>query len=408
MITLIGAWSIFWAGYNPEEPEQRDNNQEKIENSIEGVEDEKNSEKDNQSKNEITRDGKKEDENKNQQIDKKIRVEKFELVDNIINCNYKIKGIPSPKAIKFRPKSDEFWVTSLMNKNYAVAVFDNSTGELIKKINFPDGGGVEITFTDDGETAFVSQMETGRVFQIDTETKEITKILETNSEWTKVLALNKNENLLFASNWVGSDISKISLNTDRVEKFKTVANPRGLYLEDNTLYVAGFSEGEVIKHDLVSESSHKLISTGGAMRSIVGADKHLYVSDMAGGRVYRINKDDDRVEEFVETDNNPNSLAITDDNKILVVSNRGINNKKNYNIPGPEWGTILFYDLKSGEKLNALVVGNQPTGLDINGELFAYSNFLDGEVVVCNLPSYDKFLTNDKNNLKSYKEKIFK
>jgi sugar lactone lactonase YvrE len=397
LISLIGVRSIFWAGY---EPEKIGKTEEEI-NLKGSLQEFKNKDKDN-----------KEEQEKEEIVelkDKKIKIEKLNSTDNPVVCDYKIKGIPSPKAIKFRPKSDEVWITSLMNKEYGVVVFNRKSGALIKKIKLPDGGGVEVTFNKNGSIAFVSQMETGRVFQINTADKNIEKVLDTKSSWTKVMVLNGDEEFLFTSNWTGNDISKINLSTNQVQRLETTKEPRGLYLNQEFLYVAGFSDGEIIKHNLDQGTAKTLISTGGAMRSIVGADKYLYVSDMARGSIYKVNTETDEVVKFVDTDNNPDSLIISPDNKLLIISNRGVNySEDNYSIPGPEWGTILFYDLQSGQKLNALIAGNQPTGLDISRNLLDYSNFLDGEVIVCNLPTYEELIVAAKDNLKNYKEKILK
>ncbi len=89
-----------------------------------------------------------------------------------------------------------------------------------------------------------------------------------------------------------------------------------------------------------------------------------------------LKKSSGEVEEFTKTENNPNTIRLTNDEKVLAVSNRGINHQSgNYNIPGPEWGSILFYDAESGKLLDAVVGGNQPTGLSIYEDELAYSNF---------------------------------
>ena len=46
---------------------------------------------------------------------------------------------------------------------------------------------------------------------------------------------------------------------------------------------------------------------------------------------------------------------------MLYVSNRG-RNGSNYYLPGPEWGSVLAIDTRTGRILDAIVGGNQPTG----------------------------------------------
>ena len=57
--------------------------------------------------------------------------------------------------------------------------------------------------------------------------------------------------------------------------------------------------------------------------------------------------------------------------------------------PGPEWGTVAVIDTASGAYLDALIGGNQPTGLDVSsdGTMLVYSDFLDNRVTVYRLDS---------------------
>ena len=311
-----------------------------------------------------------------------------------VRCLYQISGVPSPKSIAFNPDGQEFWVTSLMNTIRGVVVFNAATGKHKKDIQLPDGGGVEIVFNREGSRAFVSQMETGRVFEIDAVTKEILRTFDTESSWTKVLALSFEEDLLFASNWVGNDISVIDLETGKLLKnIPVVRTPRGIYpeKEGGFLYVAGFNLGEIQKINLQTEEGPILYQGRGAMRHIAADEEKgvLYFSDMAEGVVLQLDMLTDQIKEFAQTDNNPNTIALTPDKKALIVSNRGINHPSGrYDIPGPELGTILFFNTDSSERIATLVAGNQPTGLSVSpdGEYFVYSNFLDGNLALCRVP----------------------
>lgn len=294
---------------------------------------------------------------------------------------FSVDNIPSPKGLMFTPNEEEIWITSLMNQSRAVIVLDRTTGEVKNNIVLPDGGGVEVTFNSDGSLAYVSQMETARVFEIDTETKEIKRTFNTNSAWTKVVLVK--DNLLYTSNWSGNNISVIDLVTGQwVKNIATVKTPRGIYIDNNNLFVAGFDRGEIAKINLEDDSQEILYQTGGAMRHIVGNNNSLFFSDMGSNKIYRLDLESDEIMEFVETDVNPNTIALTD--KWLIVSNRGTNNPESYYIPGPEWGTIQFFDL-DGNLVYVIVAGNQPTALDVSKNYLAYSDFLDGRVTICPL-----------------------
>ncbi len=331
-------------------------------------------------------------------------------------CLYTIEGIPSPKGISFSPSGEEIWITSLMNKERGVVIFDVQTGKHKKDVVLPDGGGVEVIFNKEGSFAYVSQMETGRVFEIDALEKDIVRTFNTQSAWTKVMALSPKEDYLYASNWSGNDVSVINLETGKTDDIiPTVETPRGLYVsgKGDYLYVAGFRHGELQKINLNTGESKTLFRSGGAMRHIVGNDKEgvIYLSDMAGAVTYKMDVETEEIEEFAKTENNPNTIKLTPDRRVLVVSSRGVNHPSgNYHIPGPEWGTVLLFDAQSGKLVDVLLGGNQPTGLDIeeNGQYLAYSNFLDGEIVVCQLPETEKLLGRDREEVPQYKDKIRK
>lgn len=338
------------------------------------------------------------------------------LPGQIVKCVYRISGIPSPKGAAFSPDGKEIWITSLMNKNRGIVVFDAKTGAHIKDIVLPDGGGVEIIFNLSGNKAYVSQMETARVFEIDAKTKEILRIFDTKSSWTKVLAISPKEDFLFASNWSGNNVSIIDLKTGKlIENIPTVKTPRGIYIlkDGKTLYVAGFENGEIEKINLETKERKIILKTEGAMRHIVGDEEKgvLYFSDMGKNKIFKVNLQNDKVEEFAKTDNNPNTIALTPDKKVLIVSNRGKNHPSgNYNIPGPEWGSILFFDTSTGKMLDASVAGNQPTALAVSpdGKYFVYSDFLDGNLTLCQLPSYEEFVAGGGGRSSIYRKELQK
>jgi len=316
-----------------------------------------------------------------------------QLVDHLFN----IESVPFAKALAFSPDGKEMWTTLLSNKRRGVSVFLSSTGQKVTDIDLAGEGGVEIIFTADGTKAYVSQMETGKIFEIDTQSKEIARIFFSQGIWTKVLALSFDEQTLFASNWSSNDVSVINLEKgELLYRLSTVNTPRGLYpTEDGKiLYVAGFQDGEIEKIDLETKESQIIFKSGGAMRHIIADEekKVLYCSDMGRDVVWRVSMENNEVERFVATDHNPNTIVLSPDKRILFVSSRGINaSATNYYVPGPEWGSILLFDAETGEILDAIVAGNQPTALDISpdGQLLVFSDFLDARLEVFAIPSFD-------------------
>jgi YVTN family beta-propeller protein len=334
--------------------------------------------------------------------------------DQIVNHLFNVAFAPSPKGLSFSSDSSEIWVTHLLNEKRGVTVFNSETGEKTKEINLENGGGVEVIFSFDGTKAYVSQMETAKVFEIDVKTKEVLRSFNTKGTWTKVLELSKNGKFLYASNWCSNDVSEINLQTGKVERvIPTVETPRGLYLTEEFLYVAGFKNGEIQKINLKDGSSEIIFKSGGAMRHIAGDKERglFFVSDMALGVVWQVSLENDEVKKFVETDKNPNTISLSPDKKILFVSCRGENfSPSNYFIPGPEWGSVLLFDANTGEMLDAIVAGNQPTALDISsdGKILAFSDFLDHKIEVFEIPLFNKLKEGNGGRSNTYKEDLKK
>jgi YVTN family beta-propeller protein len=298
----------------------------------------------------------------------------------------------NPKQVAFSPDGRELWVSLL--GGHGVEVFDTRTMRKRKEIRLGKHGAVEVLFTGDGRTVYASQMETATVWEIDRRSFRVRRQLPTKGNWSKVMALSPDERTLYVANWVSSDISVIDLAKGRVRRLlKTVRTPRGLWptSDGRRLYVAGFEDGELQRIDLASGKTKTLLRTGGAMRHLVGDpdDRRLYADDMGTNEAFVVDLASERVRKLATTDNVPNSIDLTPDARVLYISNRG-RNGSSYYLPGPEWGSVLAVDTASGKVLDAMVGGNQTTGLDVSadGRLLAFSDFLDNRIHLYAVPTY--------------------
>ena len=298
---------------------------------------------------------------------------------------------PNPKQVAFSPDGREIWVTLL--GGHGVQVFDARTRKLLDQIRLGQHGAVEVIFTRDGRTVFASQMESASVFEIDRATRKVHRQLHTKGSWTKVLALSPDERTLYAANWSSNDVSAIDLASAKVKLIKTVRTPRGLYptADGKRLFVAGYADGEIQRIDLASGASKVLVRTGGAMRHLVGDPRagKLYADDMATSQAFVVDLASEKVRQLARTDKMPNTIDLSPDGKVLYVSNRGKNGRC-YCAPGPEWGSVLAIDTATGRVLDAIVGGNQTTGLDVSpdGHTLAFSDFLDDKVHLYTIPDY--------------------
>ncbi|MDZ4178487.1 MAG: YncE family protein, partial [Coriobacteriia bacterium] len=316
----------------------------------------------------------------------------------LVECIGHIACAGAPKGVHVTPDGREAWAT-ILNGPPSIEIFNLASMQRSGTVELGAHGAVEIIFTRDGSRAYASQMETAKVFEIDTATRAILRELPTESAWTKVVALSPDESTLYAANWSGNDVSEIDLDTGSVRRrIPTASTPRGLWPTPDgaSLYVAGFGGGELQRVDLASGSVTTVFDSDGALRHLVGdADRGvLYASDMARDCVWIHDLASGETSRFIDTDAKPNTIALSPDGAVLFVSCRGANNPKSYYIPGPEWGTILLYDAETGAPLDAIVGGNQCTALDISadGATLVFSDFLDDRLRAYRVPAYETLI----------------
>jgi YVTN family beta-propeller protein len=310
----------------------------------------------------------------------------------------------NPKQVAFSPDGQEIWVSLLGGRG--VQVFAAATGKQLAQIPLGRHGAVEVVFTRDGRTVYASQMETASVWEIDRQARKVRRTMPTGGNWSKVMALSPDERTLYVANWSSDDISEIDLASGKPRRrMPTVDTPRGLYPtpDGRQLWVAGFGDGELARIDLATGKGTVALRTGGALRHLVGDGRRLYVDDMAKHQAWVVDLPAGRPRQLARTDHVPNTIDLTPDGKVLYVSNRGRNGASYYR-PGPEWGSVLAIDAASGRPLDAIVGGNQTTGLDVSndGRLLAFSDFLDNKVHVYAVPSYQAMASGSGGRYKAH------
>jgi YVTN family beta-propeller protein len=312
-------------------------------------------------------------------------------VGQLLTSVVRFKTGPEPKQVAFTPDNEELWVSDL--GGYGVEVFEPLTGKKLAQVKLGKYGAVEVIFNHDGTKVFASQMESGSVYEIDRATRKVLHTFKTKGTWTKVMALSPDEKTLYAANWTSNNVSAIDLDTGSVHLIKTVSTPRGLYVtkDGKRLFVCGYGKGDIQVIDLDTDESRSILHTGGAMRHMVADSQgvKLYVNDMMYRKVYVVDIATEKATFLADTDYEPNTIDLSPDGKVLYASCRG-KNGETYLKTGPQWGSVLAIDTTTGKVLDAIVGGNQCTGLDVspNGKTLAFSDFLDNRIRVYSIPDY--------------------
>ena len=209
-----------------------------------------------------------------------------------------------------------------------------------------------------------------------------------------------------------------NITLESIEEALVVArNPesRDLALEGRLRMERGlvhFENGDIEVIDLVSRESTVIHRTGGAMRHLTGNPETgiLYASELGKDYILSVDTATDEVEIFAYVDNVPNTIDLSPDGKVLYVSSRGRNNPESYHLIGPEWGSIAVIDTATGDYLDAIIGGNQPTGLDVSpdGTMLAYSDFLDHRVTVYQIPPYEELRNGNGGRWEAHLSEIVK
>lgn len=310
---------------------------------------------------------------------------------------HKLGMIPcagAPKGVALNPAGTEAW-TTILNGPPSIEIFDPVSGKRVGEVDIGKYGAVEIVFSKDGSRAYASQMETAKVFEIDTKSRKVTRSFDTESAWTKVVALSPDGKTLYAANWSGDDVSEIDLKSGKLRRRIPVADtPRGLWpsADGKTLWVASFGVGRLERVDLATGAVKTVFRGGGALRHLVADEKRglLFASDMAKDCVWVTNMKSGATKRFAKVGHKPNTIDLSPDGHVLFVSNRGENNATSYYLIGPEWGSIMLLDAHTGKPLDGIVGGNQCTALDVSddGNVLAFSDFLDNRLRVYQVPDF--------------------
>lgn len=318
----------------------------------------------------------------------------LDLEGQILDKVVRFRTAHLPKGLAITADNEEIWVASLGGTG--VRVHALQTGETLADINLPDAGAVEVLIDDLSGKVYATQMETARVYEIDRETRAVTRTFHTGSTFTKVPVLSPDRRTLFVSNWHGDEVTEIDLVAGRVVRnIPTLHTPRGLVSLEGVVYVASYGGGGLGVIDLSTGKTEVVAKGSGALRSILfdPATKRIYGTDQAKDKlfVYDLDLPDEGLVALADTDPKPNTLDMTPDGRLLLVSNRGADGPGGYLTVGNQRGSMLAIDASSGAILDSVAGGMQCTALDVSpdGHYVAFSDFRDDQIQVFALPPYE-------------------
>lgn len=303
----------------------------------------------------------------------------------------------APKQVVFSPDSREIYIPLLTGKGFDVIDWRLRTLRRVELEGYGKKTGfVEGVFPPGTDSFIVSQMTTASIHEFSLDERRsptYSRTISARGDWTKVIAYEPTTRRLALSNWVSSDVTILAYGDGSlIKRLGGLATPRGLAFspDGGLLYVASFGNGLLRSFDTDTwEETARLSRKGGALRHIVlsPSGSRLYVSDMSRAEVLEVEAADLSVVHVYPTGENPNTIDLSPDGRILAVSCRGPNNPEGYTKTSPARGEVLLFDTAARALLARLPGGLQPTGLDISpdGRLLAFSNFQDNDIEVYDL-----------------------
>ncbi len=297
-----------------------------------------------------------------------------------------------PKQVIYSP--DDKYIFIILLNGDGFQVFNTDTFKMDYYIKPPDKkrhrGFPEGLFIPEKNAFLVSQMTTGLIYEYSYPGLEYRRTINTKGIWSKFMAWSHDLQVVAVSNWETNNISIIDYSKGDVLKLiKTSPSPRGLaFTKDGKyLYATTFDGGEIYKIDTRTwKIKNRISRKNSAMRHVElsNDEKTAYVSDMYYSEVYVINTDSFKIEHTYKVDRNPNTIALTPDNKWLLVSSRGPNDPETYLTRSPRNGRNTIIDLTNQKIAGYIEGGNQPTGLGVSndGNYACFSNFRDDNIEI--------------------------
>jgi len=267
-----------------------------------------------------------------------------------------------PKAVVLTPDGTEAWITNFgFKEGDNVYVYDAATGKKLASIDLP-GRAVEIAFSNDGRTAYISDFDNGKLHAINVKTRTL-KASATVGANPKIVTMSPDGKNIYVSNWSSDDISVVDVKSFReTKRMKAGNSPRGsdTNSEGDRLYIANFNNFNMTVVDLVTGKTSVTIPLMRMPRhvKVTPDDTKVLVTCMGDGadRMAIIDPAEGMVDKWVTVGKGPKTIAVTPDSKYAFTADY-------------TGHSVTMVDLEEGKAVAAIPgLGKSPCGMDISAD----------------------------------------
>lgn len=271
----------------------------------------------------------------------------------------RLSGDMSPKSVVASVKGQVFAQNMMYTHTMSVFTADGSLHKTIDdSVDLSDfgvkghegqtkGAPVEMAFSPDGETAWVSNynmygdgflpegkdacvddsgVSDSYLYKVDTKTLKITDVVEVGAV-PKYVAVTHDGAKVLVTNWCSMDMSVVDAKSGKVTDTIELGgkHPRGIAVspDDKTAYVALMGDNRTVKVDLDTGDVDDFANTGNGPRHLLMSPdgSKVYISNNGEGTVSEVSAKSGEVTREVTVGSQPRSMAISPDGGAIYVGN---------------------------------------------------------------------------------------
>ncbi len=273
---------------------------------------------------------------------------------------FRVRTGSLPKGVVLNPDETEAWVTNFgHDRGKNITVFDAKTGKTKKQI-YLKGRAVELAFSNDGKTAYVSNFDTGKLYAIDVETYEIRDSVYSGRN-PKIVTLAPDGERVYVSNWTSRTVSVIDADTlELLGEAKVGSAPRGSDTDaaGKFLFVANFNGHNLSIVNAETMKETKKLKMGRHPRHVTATPdgKSILVSCMGKGSdtVFVIDPVTHEIVKQIKVARGPKAMAISPDSRYAFTANYFAH-------------SVSIIDLAAGKVVGEIPdLGKSPCGMDMS------------------------------------------